>query len=162
MNVRLLTAALILSTAVPAFAAPSKEEDAVKARVAEFIGVFNKGDAKAIAAFWTEDGTLVNPAGKAGKNRAEVEQVIATDLATILKGTQMEMTVVGFRAIGKDAAWIDIDHVVKGAHAPDGSAMPTMTFHVPALMLKKGKTWMIADARPYAFLMPPPPKTAAK
>jgi hypothetical protein len=38
----------------------------------------------------------------------------------------------------------------------DGKAMPPMTFHVPCLMVKKGKTWMIAEARPYAYLPPPP------
>ena len=48
-----------------------------------------------------------------------------------------------------------------GAKGPDGKAMPTMTFHVPALMVKKGKEWMIAEARPYAYL-PTPPVTAKK
>lgn len=157
-----LIAALVLGTAAPAFAAPNKEEDAIKARVADFFAAFGKGDAKAAAAFWLEDGTLVNPVGVAGKGPAEIEKIIATDLVTILKDTKMEMKVVGFRAAGKDAAWVELEHSVAGAHMPDGKALPPLTFHVPALLVKKGKTWMIAEARPYAYLPPPPPPMAAK
>jgi uncharacterized protein (TIGR02246 family) len=143
-------------------AGASKDEDAIKARVAEFIAAFNKGDAKAAAAFWTDDATLVNPAGVKGKGPAEIEKVIAGDSSTILKEAKMEMTVVQFRPIGKDSAWIELEHSVNGAHGPDGKPLPPMTFHVPALMVKKGKNWMIAEARPYAYLPPPPAPSAKK
>ncbi len=151
---------IALAAAPPAQAA-SRDEDAVKARVAEFIALFNKGDAKGLAAFWTEDGSLVNPVGQKGTGPAGVEKVIAADLATILKDTKMEMKVVQFRAVGKDSAWIELEHSVTGARGPDGKPMPTLTFHVPCLMAKKGKTWMIEEARPYAYLPPPPAPAAA-
>jgi uncharacterized protein (TIGR02246 family) len=150
----------IALTAGHAFAA-SKDEDAIKARVAEFIAAFNKGDAKATAAFFADDATLVNPAGVKAKGPAEIEKVIASDVAMFLKDSKMDMTVTQFRPVGKDAAWIEIDHSVTGAHSPDGKAMPPITFHVPALMVKKGKNWMIAEARPYAYLPPPPKPVAA-
>jgi uncharacterized protein (TIGR02246 family) len=162
-----MVTALILATfaslayATPARAA-SKDEDAVKARVAEFIAAFNKGDAKVAAAFFTDDAMLVNPVGISGKGNAEVEKVLAGDLASILKDTKMEMKVVEFRAIGKDAAWVELEHTVTGAKGQDGKPMPTMTFHVPTLMLKKGKNWQVAEARPYVYLpAPPAPKAMA-
>jgi uncharacterized protein (TIGR02246 family) len=148
------------SFAGSATAAGSKDEDAVKARVAEFIDLFNKGDAKAMSAFWVEDGSIVNPAGVTGKGPAEIEKVLANDIATILKDTKMEMKVVQFRPVGKDAAWVELEHSVTGAKGPDGKPMPPMTFRVPTLMLKKGGKWMLAEARPYAYL-PPPPKPGA-
>ena len=154
-------AALLLFTLGAQAHAAAKEDDAIKARVAAFIDTFNKGDAKATAAFWVEDGTLVNPLGMMGTGPAEIEKIIASDIASILKNTKMEMKVARIRMVGKDAAWVDLDHSVTGAMTPDGKPLPPMTFHVPALMLKKGKTWMLADARPYAFL-PPPDKMAAK
>ena len=154
--------ALALTFLTSSALAASKDEEAIKARVAEFITIFNKGDAKATAAFWLEDGSLVNPAGVVGKGRAEVEKVLAADLATILKGAKMEMTMVGFRSVDKNAAWIELEHTVSGATGPDGKPMPTMTFHVPCLMMKAGKAWMIAEARPYAYLQPPPGAMAAK
>src|SRR3954469_12528748 len=104
---RTFIAALLLFSASTA-AAASKDEDAVKARVAEFIALFNKGDAKAVSAFWTEDGTLVNPVGQKGTGPAGVEKVISGDLATILKGAKMEMQVTQFRPVGKDAAWVEL------------------------------------------------------
>jgi uncharacterized protein (TIGR02246 family) len=144
-----------LTAATPARAA-AKEEDAIKARVAEFIATFNKGDAKAVAAFFTDDATLVNPIGITAKGNAEVEKVIADDIATILKDAKMEMKVVDFRAIGKDSAWVEVEHTISGAKGPDGKVAPTLTLHVPILMLKKGKSWQIAEARPYAYLPAPP------
>jgi uncharacterized protein (TIGR02246 family) len=156
---RTLLAALVLFTASTAAAAP-KDEDAIKARVAEFIALFNKGDAKAVTAFFADDATLVNPAGVKATGHAEIEKVIATDSSTILKGAQMEMKVVEFRSAGKDTAWIELEHTVTGAKTPDGKTM-NLTFHVPALMVKKGKNWLIAEARPYAYL-PPPPAAAKK
>ena len=167
---RMLGIALVLAVAssagfsrTAAAAAASKDEDAIKARIAEFSALFNKGDAKAMSAFWVEDGSLVNPVGMVGKGPAEIEKVIAGDLATILKDTKMEMKVVAFRPVGKEAAWVELEHTVSGAKGPDGKPMPPMTFHVPALMEKKGKTWMIAEARPYAYLpMPAKPSTTAK
>ena len=33
----------------------------------------------------------------------------------------MEMTVVGYRAAGKDAAWVELEHSVTGAKAPTAS-----------------------------------------
>jgi uncharacterized protein (TIGR02246 family) len=157
-----LILALAASAAAPrTAAAASKDEDAIKARVAELIDLFNKGDAKAMAAFWVEDGTLVNPVGIAGKGPAEIERIVSADLATILKDTKMEMKVASFRPVGKDAAWVELEHTVTGARGPDGKALPPTTFHVPCLMLKKGKTWMMAEARPYAYLPPPPKPTAA-
>jgi uncharacterized protein (TIGR02246 family) len=164
---RTLGIALILALAVSAgsartaAAAGSKDEDAVKARVAEFIDLFNKGDAKGMSAFWVEDGSLVNPAGVSGKGPAEIEKVIEGDISSFLKGSKMEMKVVQFRPVGKDAAWVELEHTATGAHSPDGKPLPPMTFHVPTLMVKKGKNWMIAEARPYAFLPPPPKGPAA-
>jgi uncharacterized protein (TIGR02246 family) len=166
MKTKTLGIALILALATSATAARtaaaagSKDEDAVKARVAEFIELFNKGDAKGMAAFWVEDGSLVNPAGNTGKGPAEIEKVIANDVATILKDSKMEMKVAQFRPVGKDAAWVELEHTATGAHGPDGKPLPMLTFHVPCLMVKKGKNWMIAEARPYAYL-PPPPKPGA-
>lgn len=149
-----------LSYATPARAA-AKDEDAVKARVAEFVAAFGKGDAKAAAMFFTDDAMLVNPMGISGKGNAEVEKIIAGD-AAMLKDGKMEMKVVEFRAVGKDAAWVELEHTVTGAKGPDGKVMPTMTFHVPTLMVKKGKLWQIAEARPYAYLpAPPAPKAMA-
>lgn len=158
---RTLIAALVLFSVSSAKAAPTSDEDAVKARVAEFIAAFNKGDAKGAASYFSDDATLVNPIGVKATGQAEIEKVIASDNATILKGAKMEMKVIEFRPVGKGAAWVELEHSVAGAMGPDGKPM-NATFHVPCLMVKKGKTWMVAEARPYMYLPAPAPHTAAK
>jgi uncharacterized protein (TIGR02246 family) len=159
---RTFIAALLLFSASTA-AAASKDEDAIKGRVAEFVALFNKGDAKAMSAYLTDDAVLVNPVGTKGTGRAEIEAIFKHDSDAILKGATMDMKVVEFRATGKDAAWVELEHSVKGARTPDGKTMDLL-FHVPCLFVKKGKTWLLAEARPYAFLPAPtpPPATAVK
>jgi len=39
--------------------------------------------------------------------------------------------------------------------------MGTLKAHVVALLVKKGKGWAIAEARPYLFLPASPPRAAA-
>lgn len=157
----LLAALLLFSVATTSAHAASKEEDALKGRVAEFIALFNKGDAKAMTAYFADDATLVNPVGVKGTGSAEVEKILANDMATILKGATMEMKVVQFRAVGKDSAWVELEHTVTGAKTPDGKTL-NATFHVPCLFVKKNKKWVVAEARPYAYLPAPPAAHAAK
>jgi uncharacterized protein (TIGR02246 family) len=98
---RTLIAALVLFTSSAALSAPKQtDEEAIKARVAEFIVLFNKGDAKAMTAYFAADATLVNPVGVKGTGAAEIEKVIAGDLATVLKDAKMEMKVVQVSAAG--------------------------------------------------------------
>jgi uncharacterized protein (TIGR02246 family) len=159
-TMRTLIAALVLFSSSAALAAPKQsDEEAIKARVGEFIALFNKGDAKALTAYFADDATLVNPAGVKGTGSAEIEKVLSNDLATILKDTKMDMKVVQFRAVAKGAAWVELEHSVNGIKGPGGKTM-NVTFHVPCLFVKKGKAWVVAEARPYAFLPPPPPSAA--
>ena len=160
MKISLLAGGLVLSLAMPVFAAG--EEDAIKARGAEFNAAWAKNDAKALAAFWTEDGTVVNPAGKNGKGRAEIEKVIAEDLSTFLKGAKFNFTVTSVRMLKPDVAFIDATHEVMGLKGPDGKDMPPLALHVVASAILKDKKWMWVDARPYAFVPPPPAPPAGQ
>jgi len=36
-----------------------------------------------------------------------------------------------------------------------------MKMHLVVILAKKGANWMFADARPYAFVQPPPPPAKA-
>src|SRR5690242_19971009 len=101
---RTLVAALVLFSSSVALAAPKQsDEDAIKARVSDFIAAFNKGDAKGMTAFFADDATLVNPAGMKGTGPAEIEKIISKDIATFLHDAKMDMKVVQFRGIDKNA-----------------------------------------------------------
>ena len=76
----LVLAAFTLGVSVrPAFAqqAESNPQEAVLLKNAEaFVDAFHKGDAKAVAAFWTPDGDYVDQTGKHLKGRQAIEQEI--------------------------------------------------------------------------------------
>src|SRR6185503_865171 len=97
---------LCLSTV--ALAAPKKDATAdVQATLDKVAEAFNKSDAKAAAALFTDDATVINPVGDTGTNRDGVEKIIAQDLGTILKGGQSKFTVQKVRQVSPNAVWVD-------------------------------------------------------
>src|SRR5215471_6126836 len=52
-----------------------EKEQPAKGRRADFIAAFNKGDARAVAAFWTPDATYVDQAGREYKGREAIQQL---------------------------------------------------------------------------------------
>jgi uncharacterized protein (TIGR02246 family) len=121
----------------------------------KFGAAFNRQDAKEVAAFWEPDGTLIGPTGNRGIGRPGVEKVFAEDVNQILRGTTSTFTVQTFRMLGRDLAWLDMDHAIQGARLPDGS-IGTMNLHIVVLARRQGQEWRWLDTRPYAFLPAPP------
>ena len=147
-----LCAVLALSTAL--FAADNAEDKVIGKRVSDFQEAWNKHDAKAIAAFWAEDGDLINPMGMVGMGRAEVEKVVAGDLAGFIRDGVSTFTVKHIRYVKSDVIVLYMTHEVGDGHAPDGSVIPTMKVMVAVTAMKKGGTWWWLAARPMIPFMP--------
>ncbi len=120
-----------------------------------FGAAFNRHDAHEVAAFWEPDGTLIGPTGNWGIGRSGVEKVYGEDVNTFLRGTRSTFEVQTIRMLGRDLAWLDVEHALDGARMPDGST-GTMRLHLVVLARRSGKEWRWLDARPYAFVPPPP------
>lgn len=150
-------AALLLAVlANPVRADDAKIDPSITATVARFTEVFNRQDPKEVASFWASDGTLVSPSGIRGDGRAGVEKVYAQDVEMFLKGTTSSFRVESARMLKGGYALLDLQHEIQNARLPDGKT-GTMQLHNVMLVRKSGKTWEFLDARPYAFLPPPPP-----
>lgn len=149
-----LCALLILSTAA---VAKEKEDEAIRKRVADFQDAWNKHDAKAITAFWAEDGDLINPAGVVARGKAEVEKLVVSDLANIIRDGKTTFTVTYIRMVKPDVAVFDMTHEISEAHAPDGSVIPTVKAMVTGVALKKDGTWWWLAGRPMIPFAPPAP-----
>jgi uncharacterized protein (TIGR02246 family) len=130
-------------------------EPSLEAACRKFNEAFNRFDTKQVAAFWTEDGTLISPSGELGKGRSGVEKVYRHDCDTILAGTRSRFTIASVRRLGADHALLDLDHQLENFRMPDGST-GTMKIHVVILAKKSGNEWQWLDARPYAYLPTPP------
>ncbi len=132
----------------------ANRDPSLEATRQKFNDAFNRFDAKEVASFWAEDGTLLTPGGDFGKGRSGVERAFQKDASTILAGSRSTFTIVGMRRIGTDAALLDLDHDLSNFARPDGTTGP-FKLHLVLLARKKGSSWEWLDARPYAFLPPP-------
>ena len=133
----------------------SAVEPSLEAACRKFNELFNTFDPKKVSACWAEDGTLISPTGIMGKGRSGVESVYRQDCDAILKGTTSKFTISSTRRLGSDLAFLDLDHELTNCRMPDGTT-GTMTIHVAMLAKRAGNGWQWLDARPYAFLQPPP------
>src|SRR5258708_6012035 len=69
-------------------AAMAGDEEGVKKTFEDVSTAWGTGDAKAVAAFFTLDSSLINPMGMEGHGRKEVQKVIEGEFAGPMKGTQ--------------------------------------------------------------------------
>ncbi len=151
-----------LALAVPLGAAASPtDEETIKAQVMAFAAAWDKHDPKAMAAFWAEDGDLVNPFGEMAKSRTEVEQLFGEQHAGMMKGTTYAVTMRGIRMVAPGVAVATWDGVIKGMTAADGSPLPLFDHLVTVVVVKKGGTWQTAAARAMVPAQVPPPAAPA-
>ena len=127
----------------------------LEATLKAFNDAFNRFDAKEVASFWADDGTLINPVGNSGKGRSGAERVFHEDAKVFLGGSRSRFTITAARKIGGDCVFLDLDQDVENMRLPDGSTGP-VKLHVVILAQKQGDAWKWLDARPYGFLPRPP------
>jgi len=136
--------------------AAAKDEDAIKKIASDYEAVFNKGDAKAEAALYAEDGDLIDPAGKAFRGRAEIEQGGTQAYATIFKGAHITITPTHTRIVDPDMAIVDGNYEITGAHMRDGKPAPTFKGLYTMVFRKAKGKWWIESLRPMVPQGPPP------
>ncbi len=153
-----LTTALVLAVSTPVvLTASPAEETAVRDHCAEFVTAWNKHDAKAMAATWSEDGSLINPFGRIASNRADVEKILSEEHNTVMRGTTYTATTIGVQFVAPNVAVTDWSSVITGMHDPKGAELPPFKHHVAIVVVKKDGKWTTAAARAYADAPPPPP-----
>lgn len=159
----LLAVVVVVAMAVPAFAAaPPGAEAAIGQLWQNFSDAWARGDAHGRAALWAEDASLINPFGVEAQGRAAIEKVFEQETAGFAKGTTHTFSNFKYRFLTPTIAEVDATGDINGIRAADGSAMPTFTLHVFAIVVKKAGGWEIKDARPYVIGQPPGVPAAAK
>jgi uncharacterized protein (TIGR02246 family) len=155
---RIFVVSLLLLLALPGSVAKMKaqarDEAGIRKVFTGFAEAWAKDDAKTMASYWAADGDLINPQGKRGNGRAEVEAVLAGEHATVFKGTHIKFSEGTIRFVKPDVAVFTTDYEVPGAHGPDGNEM-TAKGIVTAVMVKKSGKWWSLSVRPMVPLPPP-------
>ena len=76
---------------------------AIKKNAEAFVAAFDKGDAKAVAAFWTPDGDYVEETGRHLKGRDEIEKAF-TEFFSENKGLKVRIHTESLRFVTPDVA----------------------------------------------------------
>jgi uncharacterized protein (TIGR02246 family) len=118
-------------------AAMAADDQGIKDRLKEFEAAWNKHDTKAMAAIWTEDGSLINPFGATATSRAEVETIFATEHSGMFKETKYESSDIKVQWLTPDIAVTDMTGNISGIQGPDGATLPDFHHHVALVFVKK-------------------------
>jgi len=119
----------------------SPELDAIRAGSEAFVVAFNKADAKAVAALWTEDGQYSDDMGRVFAGRKAIETAYAEFFAKN-PGAQMQIVVDSLRLLSPNAAIEDGRTMV--ALKPNGT--PSISSYTAVHVKVDGK-WLMATVR---------------
>jgi uncharacterized protein (TIGR02246 family) len=139
-----LAVVLAGGTVTPAASADepkAKEEPGKGKRAQEFIAAFNKGDAKAVAAFWLPDADYVDQVGREYKGREAIEQLYEKTFAA-RKGAKLAIHVLSAKLIAPDVA---IEDGVTEVTPADGHLSSAARF--TAVVVKKDGEWYFQSVR---------------
>jgi uncharacterized protein (TIGR02246 family) len=126
----------------------AKDGDAIFERAKAFAAVFDKGDAKAVAEFWAEDGDYTDQNGKRLKGRAAIAKAFAGYFAEN-KGAKLRIDSEALRFVTDDVAIEDgLTEVIPADGGPPSRARYTIV-HVK----REGK-WCLNSVRDAAFSPP--------
>jgi uncharacterized protein (TIGR02246 family) len=110
-------------------------------RAQEFIAAFNRGDAKAVAGFWTEDGDYIDQDGREYKGRAAIQKLYETHFAGH-KGGKLSIHVTSARQLTPD---VMLEDGITEVAQPDGG--PPTTGKFSAVAVKKDGEWYFESVR---------------
>jgi uncharacterized protein (TIGR02246 family) len=132
---------LLLALACPAWAQTSNPDLAAVAATGEgYVAAFNKGDAKAVAAFWTEDADYTDLDGQTHRGREAISALFAAYFAAN-PGAKLAVDSASLRFLTPDTAIEDGASFVSGGRLPPSSALYTST------LVKKDGKWLLASVR---------------
>jgi uncharacterized protein (TIGR02246 family) len=124
------------------------EDKGATARRAAFIAAFNKGDAKAVAAFWTPDATYVDQVGGEYKGREAIEKLYEKVFAS-RKGAKLTIHVGSSKQLTPDV--VVEDGVTEVTPAEGGLATAA---RYSAVLVKKDGEWFVQSI--YDAVVHPP------
>src|SRR5262245_4503605 len=122
-------------------------------RAQEFIAAFEKGDAKAVAAFWTENADYVDQTGREFKGRTAIERMYEKLFAG-KKGMKLNIIVISTRMVGTDVA---LEDGITGVTPAEGGRTSEARFS--AVLVKKDGDWYLESVRDS---IPHPPSNAER
>jgi uncharacterized protein (TIGR02246 family) len=146
-----LASALLLTPGVaPAKGPKGNPEDvgAIQKNGAAFVEAFHKGDATALAAFWTEDGDFTDETGRHLKGRKAIEKAFKK-LFKENKGLKVQIDAESLRFVTPDVA---IEDGMTAVFAAEGG--PPNRARYTIVHVKKDGKWLLSSVRDAPYTPP--------
>ena len=138
--------AMVVTT--PVRAKTTDDEQAVRKVLASFDEAFNRHDADAVAALYTDDAEFVNVAGMWWRGRAEIRRGTAFVLTNIFQNTTIQTDSVSVRFPARNTAIAIItQHTVGSFVLPDGSRISSTNNRLTYFLVKAAGHWRIAGGQ---------------
>jgi uncharacterized protein (TIGR02246 family) len=123
-------------------------EEAIFQTAKAFEQAFEKGDAAAVASFWTPNGDYVDPNGRVLQGRKAIEEDFV-DLFSKNKGLKARIEMASVKFPTADTA---VEDGTTAVISPDGST-PTHARYSNFFVKQDGK-WLLASVRETAYIPP--------
>jgi uncharacterized protein (TIGR02246 family) len=125
-----------------------KDMEAIAKAGEAFVEAFHNGDARAVAAFWTEDGDYTTLHGHRLKGRKAIEKAF-TERFSEHKGLKLRIASETLRFVTPDVA---IEDGVTEVFHPDGA--PPSRARYTAVHVRKDGQWQLSSVRDAPYVPP--------
>jgi uncharacterized protein (TIGR02246 family) len=143
LRLGVLCVALLLPVVLVGDTSRKSDEAAIRAVMNSFMDAWNRHDAKAWAALFSEDADFTNVRGMGASGRSNIEEFHASRFATIFKNSNQKYTDIKTRFIRPDIAAVDVHWEMTGAAFTDGNPSPTRRGLLNFTMVKSKGNWQI-------------------
>lgn len=124
------------------------DEQRVRDVLRSFDEAFNRHDADAVAALYTDDAEFVNVAGMWWRGRAEIKRGTAFVLTNIFQNTRLQTDSVSVRFPTHDTALAVVtQHTVGSFVLPDGTRIASTNNLLTYFLVKRKGRWLIAGGQ---------------
>lgn len=121
---------------------PPRDESEIRQLQARQQDAWNRHDAKAYAALFTDDGDVVNVAGWRWKGRGEIERQLAAAYAVVFRESRLTIVDVDVRFLARDVAIAHVRWTMEGARTPPPIPEPRQGIQTQVLQKRDG-AWRI-------------------
>jgi uncharacterized protein (TIGR02246 family) len=142
----LLSLALVFATAVVA-AGSSKDDDGVRAVVAQFQDAWNRHDMDAFAALFAENADFVNVRGTRWIGREAIKNGHVVGHSTVFKNSVLTITETNVRFLAPEAAVARSVWKLTGHTSRDGQPAPERTGILTSVLERRDGHWEIVVAQ---------------
>jgi uncharacterized protein (TIGR02246 family) len=118
---------------------PGDDEAVIRASADEYVKAFNAGDAKAVAATWTEDGQFVDENGRKFQGRDQIEKEFEAIFANE-PGAEIEVAVESVKFLTPEVA---LESGTAHSHSRNHSAGPPVAY--TAIHVKHDGKWLLSN-----------------